>query len=175
MVDEIPGIKVLKDCLCEARQASARADERLSQLLTVRATAIVQKNNVSDLIRVNERAVSPVGASGREAVQALATLVDELTNTFEQARKEALSRKQQLFMLQTAWSTALGGTASLVPLCGICMQRGVDTVCTPCGHTYCQTCAAGIGRQPNASRYTPAAPCHVCRATVQTKQKIFFS
>lgn len=173
---EIRGLKRLKECLCKATQALVTADERVRQLLTIRANAMRQKNSVNELLRANSPAVTSVQTTAETASKALGTLADDVVKAYESARKEAISCKQQLYMLQHAWTAAIGGgNASLVPVCGICLQRGVDTVCTPCGHTFCETCAVGIGKQPNSSRYTPAGPCHVCRGVVQTKQKIYFS
>lgn len=171
----IPEMEQLKRCLSQARHTCTRADEKVARLTIMKANAIHQENKYSELIRVNEQAVPSVGDSARGAVQALAAFANCVGESYLQACKESLDSKRQLYMLQSAWTAALGGTASLIPLCGICMQRGVDIVCTPCGHTYCQTCAAGLGKKPNASRYDPVTPCHVCRATVQTKQKLFFS
>lgn len=43
--------------------------------------------------------------------------------------------------------------------CGICYARNKNTVCIPCGHMVCQTCAARISGRD--------APCPFCRARIQ--------
>jgi len=50
------------------------------------------------------------------------------------------------------------------PVCTICVTETVSITFVPCGHTVCGTCAQ---RQ--------AASCHVCRAYVRERVKIYFS
>ncbi len=104
---------------------------------------------------------------------ALEDLASKSESQLEGAMTEATSGKQRLYVLQQGWTSTVGG-ASLLPLCGICLQRGVDTACVPCGHTFCHECASKLGKQRTASRYAPPVPCHVCRSAVQIKQKVFF-
>ena len=47
-------------------------------------------------------------------------------------------------------------------LCSICFEKRVDTVLTPCGHTFCQECLGST------------AECYSCRGGIQAKHKIYF-
>ena len=47
--------------------------------------------------------------------------------------------------------------------CGICIENDVNCAFAPCGHTTCAGCAVNINR------------CHVCRAHISSKIKIYFS
>ena len=47
-------------------------------------------------------------------------------------------------------------------LCSICFEKRVDTVLTPCGHTFCQECLGSTSE------------CYSCRGNIQTKHKIYF-
>ncbi len=57
--------------------------------------------------------------------------------------------------------------AATTKLCPVCMERDVDTVLMPCGHTFCETCWGTSIRGRGA--------CSMCRQPVQTKAKLFFS
>lgn len=52
-------------------------------------------------------------------------------------------------------------------MCPVCFDNEVNTALVPCGHTYCRTCS-----EMDTSRY---AKCPQCRATINTRIKIFFS
>ncbi len=47
-------------------------------------------------------------------------------------------------------------------LCSICFEKRVDTVLTPCGHTFCSDCL-GSTRE-----------CYSCRGNISSRHKIFF-
>lgn len=52
-------------------------------------------------------------------------------------------------------------------MCPVCFDNEINTALVPCGHTYCRTCS-----EMDTSRY---AKCPQCRATINTRIKIFFS
>lgn len=174
VTEEIPAMEHLKTCLCKAKQAAITADEQVQQLTSVRANAMSQRNKGRKILGSYLGAPAMVN-SALAAGKALEDLVKATNDRLTEAAGEASKAKQHLYVLQQGWTRAVGLTSSIVPLCNICLLRGVKVVCVPCGHTYCAQCAAGLGKQPNASRYTPPAPCHVCRSTVRVKQKLFFS
>jgi hypothetical protein len=47
-------------------------------------------------------------------------------------------------------------------LCSICFENRVDTVLTPCGHTFCLECLGNTNE------------CYSCRGTIQSKHRIYF-
>jgi translation initiation factor 2 beta subunit (eIF-2beta)/eIF-5 len=170
----IPTLQHMKMCLCKAREESNTADQRVLQLQFVRAEATKHRDSVREVLRANDHAAEKVQEPASLAMLALEDLASKSESQLEGAMTEATSCKQRLYVLQQGWTSTVGG-ASLLPLCGICLQRGVDTACVPCGHTFCHECASKLGKQRNASRYAPPVPCHVCRADVRIKQKVFFS
>lgn len=52
-----------------------------------------------------------------------------------------------------------------LPVCPVCIERPVNMCLAPCGHTFCDTCT---GRDMRFS-------CPVCRTTIKSKQKLFFT
>ena len=50
-------------------------------------------------------------------------------------------------------------------MCPVCYDREVSMVMVPCGHTYCDGC----------SNYDYRAKCPQCRATINSRVKIYFS
>jgi DNA repair exonuclease SbcCD ATPase subunit len=52
-------------------------------------------------------------------------------------------------------------------MCPVCFDNEVNTALVPCGHTYCRSCS-----EMDTSRF---AKCPQCRATINTRIKIFFS
>ena len=174
VTEEIPAMEHLKTCLCKAKQATITAEKRVQQLTTSLANAKIQRGEVRKILRVNGQPARNTQSSALAAVEALENLAKATEEELTEASREGDECKQHLYVLQQSWTRAVGLTSSIVPLCNICLQRGVNVVCVPCGHTYCDQCAAGVGKQPNASQYA-LVPCHVCRSTVRIKQKLFFS
>jgi uncharacterized protein (DUF1697 family) len=50
------------------------------------------------------------------------------------------------------------------PLCPICITESVGTAITPCGHTFCHTCARRMVNE-----------CGVCRGRIKERIKLYFS
>jgi hypothetical protein len=50
------------------------------------------------------------------------------------------------------------------PLCPICLHDSIATAISPCGHTFCSTCAKRM-----------AAECGVCRGRIRDRLKLFFT
>ena len=50
--------------------------------------------------------------------------------------------------------------------CKICMEKSLDTVLTPCGHTMCFECANTLKSQEK--------DCPTCREKITSLQKVFF-
>ena len=47
-------------------------------------------------------------------------------------------------------------------LCSICFEKRVDTVLTPCGHTFCLECLGNTSE------------CYSCRGKIDSKHRIYF-
>jgi hypothetical protein len=54
--------------------------------------------------------------------------------------------------------------SSHIKVCGICTNEKISVALIPCGHTYCQSCAA---KQKNV--------CFICRTNVKDRLRIFLS
>ena len=52
-------------------------------------------------------------------------------------------------------------------MCPVCFDNEINTALVPCGHTYCRSCS-----EMDTSRF---AKCPQCRATINSRIKIFFS
>ena len=50
------------------------------------------------------------------------------------------------------------------PLCPICLHDSIATAISPCGHTFCSTCAKRM-----------ASECGVCRGRIRDRLKLFFT
>ena len=57
-----------------------------------------------------------------------------------------------------------GNQLSTEPLCAICLADTIGTAISPCGHTFCSTCAKRM-----------ATECGVCRGRIRDRLKLFFT
>ena len=57
-----------------------------------------------------------------------------------------------------------GSQLTSEPMCPICITETVGTAITPCGHTFCQTCARRMANE-----------CGVCRGRIKDRMKLYFS
>ena len=57
-----------------------------------------------------------------------------------------------------------GSQLTSEPLCPICITESVGMAITPCGHTFCQTCARRMVNE-----------CGVCRGRIKDRMKLYFS
>jgi hypothetical protein len=57
-----------------------------------------------------------------------------------------------------------GSQLTSEPMCPICITETVGTAITPCGHTFCQTCARRMANE-----------CGVCRGRIKERLKLYFS
>ena len=156
----------LKESLRRAKKACNEEERRVSHLSTM---ALGAKNNIDkttkSLLTIGE-ATDDVDAPAKAVIAALTELATTADTKGQEAVLQLTKHKRALYVLQQAWSSMIGGGASLVPLCCICLTKGVDTVLHPCGHTFCHGCAKACrsrGKCPN------------CRSSVGIQQKLFFS
>lgn len=74
---------------------------------------------------------------------------------------------QKLYVLQDIIkSIRATQNEHLVPLCMVCFTDPVESVVTPCGHTFCRECV----KKTNTAR-----SCFCCRTKIQGSQRIYFS
>ena len=166
-------LRQIRECLRRASEAVSEADHRATELQLVLGDACKQREKVQALLRAHSRAADSMKASADEAVAGLTKLAADASSKSVEANTEALKRRQHLFMLQKAWTALVGSSASLVPLCCICMQKPIQVACVPCGHTYCQDCSRSLNRAP--SPLDRHMNCHVCRKKVVNRQPLYFS
>lgn len=95
-------------------------------------------------------------------------------------KKEIAKRREKLETELEGVNVKLNGIRKLVQLgikdiikpediqkkmCPVCFEREVCMVMIPCGHTYCDEC----------SKYDYRAKCPQCRATINSRVKMYFS
>ena len=156
----------LKEGLCRAKQACTVEDQRVSHLLAVALEAKTAMDKTKQVLQTNDKVGECVDAPGQAVLAALTALASKADQECVQAVERLTKHKQAFYVLQQAWQSMIGGGASLVPLCCICLTEGVDTACTPCGHTFCRGCAKTCqsrGKCPN------------CRAVIRSQHKLFFA
>lgn len=156
----------LKESLRRAKKACNEEERRVSHLSMM---ALGARNNIDKtnkiLLTIGE-ATDDVDAPAKAVMAALTELATTADTKGQEAVLQLTKHKRAMYVLQQAWNSMIGGDGSLVPLCCICLTEGVDTACTPCGHTFCQGCASACrsrGRCPN------------CRAVVRSQHKLFFA
>ena len=156
----------LKESIRRARKACDEEEHRVSQLsgMALNAKKNIEKTN--DVLLKNGKVVEDVDTPAKAVVAALTELAATADNKCAEAVSQLTKHKQALYVLQQAWIAMVGGVASVVPLCCICLTKGVDTVCTPCGHTFCQGCAKDRRSQ---------GKCPNCRARIRFQHNLFFA
>jgi hypothetical protein len=77
---------------------------------------------------------------------------------------KALVEQYKKFSMLRTLVTLQGYKRPAAPTCAICMTKEVTQAMTPCGHTFCDDCAA---RQATA--------CYICRVQVRDKVRLYFS
>ena len=156
----------LKDSLCRAKKACNEEEQRVSQLQAVLLEAKTAMDKTKKVLQINDKVRESVDAPGQAVLAAFTALASKADQEATEAVQRLTKNKRALYVLQQAWQSLIGGGASLVPLCCICLTDGVDTVLHPCGHTFCHGCAKACqsrGKCPN------------CRTAVGILQKLFFS
>lgn len=157
----------LKDSLRLAKKACIEEEQRVSHLMTVAVGAKKNIDKTNKVLLTNGVAEEAIDAPAKAVIAALAELAATADNKSAEAVQQLTKNKRALYVLQQAWDVVIGGGASLVPLCSICLTDGVDTVCTPCGHTFCKGCAKVFNRGQ--------ALCPACRTAVRSQHRLFFS
>ena len=121
---------------------------------------IQKKVNTIQLLPVNE-AIIPV-------VESLETYVAkeyELQN-IEPSLNKCITIYKKIYILQeTMAALRVFNNQGSAPTCPICIEKTVDTVLIPCGHTFCNGCIT------HGLRFA----CGVCRTHIQKKMKVFFT
>ena len=85
--------------------------------------------------------------------------------TIEPIYKELLYLYQKHIALREAIQLfKTGSQLASEPLCPICVTDAVGTAISPCGHTFCTTCARRMANE-----------CGVCRGRIKDRLKLYFS
>lgn len=94
----------------------------------------------------------------------MGSLIEKLDITSKWDKYKGLLAKQALLRetVHSMRDIERGGGGS-APECSVCVSKSVSIACVPCGHTFCEGCAASI------------RTCLMCRARVEHQQKLFFN
>lgn len=121
---------------------------------------IQKKVNTIQLLPVNDVIIPVV-----ESLEKYVTKEYELQN-LEPSLNKCISIYKKIFILQeTMASLRVFNNQGSAPTCPICIEKSVDTVLIPCGHTFCSGCIT------HGLRFA----CGVCRTNIQKKMKVFFT
>lgn len=82
----------------------------------------------------------------KEVINLLTTLTTFINTSLKQEMNE-----QELAAIQSGQK------------CGICIENDINLAFIPCGHTICSGCSTDVSR------------CHICRARIENKIKLYFS
>jgi hypothetical protein len=150
-------VKWLYDAYRQAGEEALKAETRL-------------KTKMDAFDKIYQKLVGFMGLPPSEDIAELSNMIEKyISKTFqEQAIEEdykAFIESYRRFaalreMIQTF---RFSDQIDKEPLCSICMTETVAFVLSPCGHTFCGTCAK---RQMTS--------CYMCRATIRERIKIFF-
>ena len=84
--------------------------------------------------------------------------------SIEAEYKSLLSLYQKHIVLREAISVFKVGNITSEPTCPICLSDSVNTAISPCGHTFCGTCAKRM-----------VSECGICRGKIRDRLKLFFA
>ena len=71
---------------------------------------------------------------------------------------------QKHYALREAMNMFKIGNVASEPMCPVCLSDSVNTAISPCGHTFCGTCAKRM-----------LSECGVCRGRIRDRLKLFFT
>jgi hypothetical protein len=137
-------------------QSMSTAEMRLEEKLT-RLEAIVGR--INDLMFLEptsglEQLASPTRAYLDSVIEKISIDADY---------KELVEQYKRFSLLKGIVSL---GTfqKTTAPACAICMNREVNHVVIPCGHTFCEECCR-----------TQLTACYICRVQIRDKVRLYFS
>ena len=72
--------------------------------------------------------------------------------------------RRHLLLRESIQEFKTGNQLTNEPLCPICLDDSVGTAISPCGHTFCSTCAKKM-----------VSECGICRGKIRDRLKLFFA
>lgn len=128
------------------------------------------KARVEKMDKIQKRVATVIDLQTNEATPDLiASLEKYLTVSFrdmdiESQYKAIVKLYQKHIALREAIQLFKVSHVTQEPLCPICLHDSIATAISPCGHTFCSTCAKRM-----------ATECGVCRGRIRDRLKLFFT
>jgi hypothetical protein len=128
------------------------------------------KLRVERLDKIQKRVATVIDLQTNEATPELvASLEKYLAVSFrdmeiESQYKAIIQLYQKHIALREAIQLFKTSHVTQEPLCPICLHDAIGTAISPCGHTFCSTCAKRM-----------ATECGVCRGRIRDRLKLFFT
>ena len=128
------------------------------------------KARVEKMDKIQKRVATVIDLQTNEATPDLiASLEKYLTVSFrdmeiEYQYKAIVKLYQKHIALREAIQLFKVSHVTQEPLCPICLHDSIATAISPCGHTFCSTCAKRM-----------ATECGVCRGRIRDRLKLFFT
>jgi len=129
------------------------------------------KMRIEKMDKLQRRVSTIIELQTNEATSGLVSAIENYMQVafrdmeIESQYKKLLILYQKHMLLREAIQVfRVGTTPQTEPLCPICLTDSVGTVITPCGHTFCNTCAR---------RFT--SDCGICRGNIRERVRLFFS
>ena len=128
------------------------------------------KARVEKMDKIQKRVATVIDLQTNEATPELVACLEKyLTVTFrdmdiESQYKSIIKLYQKHMALREAIQLFKVSHATQEPLCPICLHDSIATAISPCGHTFCSTCAKRM-----------ATECGVCRGRIRDRLKLFFT
>jgi len=128
------------------------------------------KLRVEKMDKIQKRVATVIDLQTNEATPELvASLEKYLTVSFrdmdiESQYKSIVQLYQKHIALRDAIQLFKATNVTQEPLCPICLHDSIATAISPCGHTFCSTCAKRM-----------ATECGVCRGRIRDRLKLFFT
>lgn len=128
------------------------------------------KLRVEKMDKIQKRVATVIDLQTNEATPELvASLEKYLTVSFrdmdiESQYKSIIQLYQKHIALREAIQLFKASNVTQEPLCPICLHDSIATAISPCGHTFCSTCAKRMSTE-----------CGVCRGRIRDRLKLFFT
>jgi hypothetical protein len=128
------------------------------------------KMRVEKMDKIQKRVATIIDLQTNEATPELvASLEKYLTVSFrdmdiESQYKAIVKLYQKHIALRDAIQVFKISHVTQEPLCPICLHDSIATAISPCGHTFCSTCAKRMSSE-----------CGVCRGRIRDRLKLFFT
>lgn len=129
------------------------------------------KMRIDKMDKVQRRVAIVIELQTNDAMPELTTALENyLTVSFrdmgiENQYKTVVTLYQKHMYLREAMNIfKIGNTTMSEPMCAICISDSVNTAISPCGHTFCGTCAKRMINE-----------CGICRGRIRDRLKLYFT